>query len=102
MNDMDEYVKLRYATDAIEAFNIFVKRNCDPTLYAHFMDDDDNEAEYVREAIRQQCAKAKTLGKLDGIGLASDAVTLSLQLHDTKPMDDLVATLRQAQTEHAE
>lgn len=47
-----EYQALRFATDPIEAFNLFVKRHVDPSLHAHFADNDDNEAEYVRRAIR--------------------------------------------------
>jgi hypothetical protein len=48
-----EYIALRYATDPIKAFNLFVKRNVDPSRHAHFSDDDDNEAEFVRRVIRQ-------------------------------------------------
>lgn len=48
--ELREYIKLRYSTDPIEAFNLFIKRNC-PDLYAHFIDTDDNEAEYVRRII---------------------------------------------------
>ncbi|MCT7373384.1 hypothetical protein [Mycolicibacterium llatzerense] len=47
-----EYQALRFATDPIAAFNLFVKRNVAPSLQPHFADNDDNEAEYVRRAIR--------------------------------------------------
>lgn len=51
--ELEEYIRLRNTTDPIEAFNIFIKRNC-PDLYAHFIDTDDNEAEFVRRAINSQ------------------------------------------------
>ena len=47
-----EYEALLSATDPIAAFNLFVKRNVDPSLHAHFSDSDANEAEFVRRAIR--------------------------------------------------
>lgn len=50
-DDTAEYIKLRTTKDPIEAFNLFIKRNVDPSLHAHFDDCDDNEAEYVRRTI---------------------------------------------------
>lgn len=47
-----EYQALRFATDPVEAFNLFVKRNVPANLRSHFAGTDDNEAEYVRRAIR--------------------------------------------------
>lgn len=54
-----EYVRLRELSetasserDAIEAFNLFLKRWVHPDWWGHIMDDDDNEAAYVRWAIR--------------------------------------------------
>lgn len=59
--DTRGYVELRYATDPIQAFNLFIKRNC-PDNYTHFIDSDDNEAEFVRRIIQahtdQQVARA--------------------------------------------
>lgn len=56
--DDAEYVALRDATDPIDAFNLFVKRNVDPSLHAHFADSDPNEAEYVRRAIKAAIDRA--------------------------------------------
>jgi len=49
--DTEEYLRLRYKASAIEAFNLFIKRNVPEDLHAHFADSDDNEAEFVRRAI---------------------------------------------------
>jgi hypothetical protein len=54
--ELKEYLQLRNGTDPIEAFNLFIKRNC-PDLYAHFIDSDDNEAEFVRRIMRRYTAK---------------------------------------------
>lgn len=51
-DEQAEYQALRFASDPIAAFNLFVKRHVPAELHAHFADDDDNEAEYVRRAIR--------------------------------------------------
>jgi hypothetical protein len=55
-----EYLRLRELSeeaarerDAIEAFNLFLKRWVHPDWWGHIMDDDDNDAEYVRRAIRR-------------------------------------------------
>lgn len=63
--ELREYVLLRETSDAIEAFNLFIKRNC-PDRYAHFIDSDDNEGEYVRRAIvaNIQSEKDKLLDEL--------------------------------------
>ncbi len=57
-DDEGEYLALRNATDPIAAFNLFVKRNVDPSLHAHFADSDPNEAEYVRRAINAAIDRA--------------------------------------------
>ncbi len=57
-DDEAEYLALRNATDPIAAFNLFVKRNVDPSLHAHFADSDPNEAEYVRRAINAAIDRA--------------------------------------------
>lgn len=61
-DSLQEYINLRYEiTDPIEAFNLFIKRNL-PELYAHFIDSDDNEAEYVRRIVTaHSLAAQKTL-----------------------------------------
>lgn len=74
-----EYQALRFATDPIEAFNLFVKRHVDPSLHAHFADDDDNEAEYVRRAISLAIDRAArqpfATGGAGGGGGANSGVT---------------------------
>lgn len=51
--EFEDYMKLRgEAESAEEAFNIFIKRWIDPRWWGHLLDDDDNEAEYVRRWIR--------------------------------------------------
>lgn len=40
-------------TTALEMFDEFVRDYVDPSLHAHFADNDDNRAEYVRRAIRR-------------------------------------------------
>lgn len=63
--DMEEYIQLRYKiTDPIEAFNLFIKRNI-PDLYAHFIDDDENEAEFVRQIIKDAISSEKQRSELD-------------------------------------
>jgi hypothetical protein len=48
----DSYIELRTTNDPIKAFNLFIERNVDPSLHAHYADSDDNEAEFVRRSIR--------------------------------------------------
>jgi hypothetical protein len=48
-----EYAALRNARDAIEAFNLFVKRNVDESRQAQYAEHGENEAEFVRRAIRR-------------------------------------------------
>ncbi len=47
-----EYVALYRARDALEAFDLFVKRNVDQLRQAQFADGSNDEAELVRRAIR--------------------------------------------------
>lgn len=61
-----EYDALRSATDPIAAFNLFVKRNVDPSLHAHFADSDGNEAEFVRRAIRAAIDRAALTALVGG------------------------------------
>lgn len=53
--ELEDYAKLsgqRPGVTAEEAFDIFVKRWIDPQWWPHLMDNDDNEAEFVRRFIR--------------------------------------------------
>lgn len=64
-DDTAEYIKLRTTKDPIEAFNLFIKRNVDPSLHAHFDDCDDNEAEYVRRTITTHAEQVATAARID-------------------------------------
>lgn len=48
----EEYLALRYADDPIEAFNLFIKAWVPPRWHGHLLDDDENDAEFVRDHIR--------------------------------------------------
>lgn len=43
-------IDVRYETDVIEAFNKFIEKWC-PRYYAHLIDDDENDGEFIREKI---------------------------------------------------
>lgn len=53
--DLDDFIKLSGRGEDIgaeEAFNIFIRRWVHPQWWPHLLDDDDNDAEYVRRWIR--------------------------------------------------
>lgn len=54
---LQDYLKLSGQVEGVtaeEAFNIFIHRWIDSRWWPHLMDDDDNEAEYVRRFIRRE------------------------------------------------
>lgn len=61
------------APNPIELFNEFIRDNVDPKHHAHFADNDDNQAERVREAIRGAVAPGPTLSAGDS-GDGADAL----------------------------
>lgn len=46
-----EYISLRYATDPIEAFNLFVRQYVPLSRQAHLLDSDENAGQFVRDVI---------------------------------------------------
>lgn len=53
--ELEDYLKLSGQVEGVtaeEAFNIFIQRWIDPSWWPHLMDNDDNEAEFVRRFIR--------------------------------------------------
>lgn len=52
--EFTDYLKLsgQLEVTAVEAFDIFIRRWIDPRWWPHLMDNDDNEAEFVRRFIR--------------------------------------------------
>lgn len=60
--EVDDYLALQSATDPEAAFNLFVHRWVHPTWHPHLADSDDNEAEYVRRAIRKALVTAASGG----------------------------------------
>lgn len=50
--ELEQYIALRETDDPIEAFDIFIQRWVHPSWWPHLMDNDDNEAEFVRRVIR--------------------------------------------------
>lgn len=56
---VEEYLKLRYADDPVEAFNLFIKTWVHPRWHAHLLDDDENDAEFVRNHIRDAIEQAE-------------------------------------------
>lgn len=61
-DELRDYLALRNAEDPVAAFNLFVKRWVHPDWHPHLMNSDDNEAEFVRSAIRLAIAKAACAG----------------------------------------
>jgi hypothetical protein len=57
--ELEDYLTLRHTQDPIEAFNLFIKRWVHPSWWPHLMDNDDNEAEYVRRVISGEKAYKK-------------------------------------------
>jgi hypothetical protein len=51
-----EWIAEAHALKAIALFDDFIRDYADPALHAHFADNDDNAAEYVRRAIREAVA----------------------------------------------
>lgn len=51
--EAQSYVRLHAAEDPIEAFNVFIERWVPLAMRAHLMDNDDNDAEWVRGMIRR-------------------------------------------------
>ena len=75
-DEIRDEVRLRETDDPIEAFEIFVKRRVDPSLHAHFADSDENDAEFVREAIRRAIG-GRTAGDA-AIECATDVCTRTI------------------------
>jgi hypothetical protein len=48
-----DYIRLREVEDPIEGFNLFLRRNIPPAWLPHYLDSDDNEAEFVRRKIQK-------------------------------------------------
>ncbi|MCH9731655.1 MAG: hypothetical protein K0U84_18595 [Actinomycetia bacterium] len=45
------YVRFRATKDPIEAFNLFIRQWVSPAMHAHLLDDDDNDAQWMRDRI---------------------------------------------------
>lgn len=53
---VEDYLALRYATDPVEAFNLFIKAWVPEHFHAHLLDTDENDGEFVRGHIRAAIA----------------------------------------------
>lgn len=52
---LEDYAKLsgQRNADAVEIFNIFICRNVDTKMHGHLLDNDENDGQFVRDAIYQ-------------------------------------------------
>lgn len=50
---LEDYAKLRGQSecDAIEAIEIFIRRNVDTKYHGHLLDNDDNDGQYLRNHV---------------------------------------------------
>jgi hypothetical protein len=83
---LEDYVKLSgqaggECPDPIEVFNIFIKRNVDTKHHAHLADSDDNDAEFVRRAIRDAIVKMGTLCYLSRADMITAASLTAEEAH---------------------
>ncbi len=60
---LEDYAKLsgQQECSAVEAFNIFIRRNLPVARHAHLLDSDDNDGQFVRDVIEAEVEQLRDL-----------------------------------------
>lgn len=88
---IDHSIDVRYEEDVIEAFNKFIKKWCGSS-YAHLIDSDEQDGEFMREKIESELQRAKEEGRLGAIEEMNKAIEDSF--FEMQPTNDSMNYVR--------